>query len=75
MCCGTVRPTRKGIPVFKKRPTEATVRQHIMAFNAEIRNIHMLTTVHRAVQKEDWKGEMQSRGRELLNNNICWSTI
>jgi len=33
-----------------------------MAFNTEIKNIHMLTTVHRAEQNEDWKSEMQSTG-------------
>jgi len=32
----------------------------------------MLTTVHGAEQKEDWKSEMQSRGIELLNNSMCW---
>jgi hypothetical protein len=46
-----------------------------MVFNAELRNIHMLTTVHRAQQKEDLKSEMQSTGRELLNNSMCWNTI
>lgn len=43
MFCGNVRPTRKGIPVFKGKTNRGNCKT---VFNAGIKNIHTLTTVH-----------------------------